>query len=187
MEFIHTRDLNPIIDSPRETREIPKSGRSQVRKHQETSLVRRRRKNLKVKRPITSQKTHVLCVPDKAETSINAVTRPTNVSYTKSIKALWSYNFPKKKDKRKCQKIDSLPIQTKQNEKEKNHFSKLYQNKKTKTLRTNKNDKERTKSRGVLTFRVLPSMYLPLQDLIVTVFYTLIFLHPLSLQRPHSK
>ena len=83
MEFIHTRDLNPIIDSPRETREIPKSGRSQVRKHQETSLVRRRRKNINVKRPITSQKTHVLCVPDKAETSINAVTRPTNVSYTK--------------------------------------------------------------------------------------------------------
>ena len=31
MEFIHTRDLNPIINSPRETREIPKSEMFHIR------------------------------------------------------------------------------------------------------------------------------------------------------------
>ena len=93
----------------------------------------------------------------------------------------------KEERQEKMSKNRQSPNPNKTERERKNHFSKLYQNKKTKTLRTNKNDKERTKSRGVLTFRVLPSMYLPLQDLIVTVFYTLIFLHPLSLQRPHSK
>ena len=85
MEFIHTRDLNPIINSPRETREIPKSEMFHIRKHQETSLLRRRRKNIKVIRSIMILKSHVKCVKRKEETSINAVIRPTNVSFTKSI------------------------------------------------------------------------------------------------------
>ena len=94
----------------------------------------------------------------------------------------------KEERQEKMSKNRQSPNPNKTERERKNHFSKLYQNKKTKTLRTNKNDKERTKSRGVLTFRVLPSMYLPLRDLIVTLFYTLFyFLHPLSFQRPHSK
>ncbi len=84
MEFIHTRDLNPIINSPRETREIPKSEMFHIRKHQETSLLRRR-KNIKVIRSIMILKTHEKCVKRKEETSINAVIRPTNVSFKKSI------------------------------------------------------------------------------------------------------
>ena len=66
----------------------------------------------------------------------------------------------KEERQEKMSKNRQSPNPNKTERERKNHFSKLYQNKKMKTLRTNKNDKERTKSRGVLTFKDSPKIFI---------------------------